>query len=66
MGRELCLEARGDILRYTYIGRRAFQCVHYRRMDQVNHNLLMAVGGWVGVLLPPPYRTAVLEYLSVP
>ena len=32
--------------------------IHHRRMDQANHNLLMAVGGW-GALLLPCYRTAV-------
>ena len=33
--------------------------IHYRRMDQANHNLLMAVGGW-GLLLPPGYRIILL------
>ena len=39
--------------------------IHHRRMDQSNHNLLMAVGGW-GVLLSPCYFTAVRVYHSVP
>ena len=49
------------IYRQTYVLSRILDC----RMDQANHNLLMAVGGW-GVLLPPCYRTAVLAYHPVP
>ena len=39
--------------------------IHYRRIDQANHNLLISVGEW-SFLLPPCYRTAVLTYHSVP
>ena len=48
--------ARGDILRYTDIGKRAFPYTS-PPYGPANHNLLMAVGGW-GVLLSPCYRTA--------
>ena len=63
MSRELFIEARGGILIQISAG--MFSRIHYRRMDQASHNLLVAVGGW-GVLLPPCRRTAVLAYHSVP
>ena len=50
---------------YRYRQTDVLSRIYHRRMDQANHNLLMAVGGW-GVLLPPCYRTAVLAYHSVP
>ena len=39
--------------------------IHYRRMDQAGHNLLVAVGGW-GVLLPPSYRILLYWHTTMP